>query len=394
MSDIVPNQFVAETPDEYSADSARRNFALRNAALRLQMVQGIGPRIYGELVDRFGSAEAVLSASPSDIRSIPGVGAKLSNNIALASDIDIEPLLDCCQGHGITILQRGAEGYSKRLEEIYDPPAILFGKGTVLPCDELAIAIVGTRHASAYGIKVADQLARGLALAGLTIVSGLARGIDAAAHRGALAVGGRTIAVLGGGLLKMYPPEHQSLADEVSQSGAVLSESLPQQAPKSGSFPRRNRIVTGLSLGVIVVEAADRSGALISARLANEQGREVFSVPGRMTDRMSKGTNALIRDGATMVQSVDDVLEQLGPMPSAAKIETSSGESLTIRSPAELKLNEQETLVLQLVSEDATEIDWLIQHSELPAARVLSTVSVLEMRRLVRRVSGTAIVRI
>ena len=153
---------------------------------------------------------------------------------------------------------------------------------------------MGTRHATQYGIKVADQLARGLALAGLTIVSGLARGIDAAAHKGALAVGGRTIAVLGGGLLKMYPAEHQSLADKVVQSGAVLSEALPMQAPKSGSFPRRNRIVTGLSLGVIVVEAADRSGALISARLANEQGREVFAVPGRMTDRMSKGTNALI----------------------------------------------------------------------------------------------------
>ena len=237
-------------------------------------------------------------------------------------------------------------------------------------------------------------MARGLALAGLTIVSGLARGIDAAAHKGALAVGGRTIAVLGGGLLKMYPAEHQSLADKVVQSGAVLSEALPMQAPKSGSFPRRNRIVTGLSLGVIVVEAADRSGALISARLANEQGREVFAVPGRMTDRMSKGTNALIRDGATMVQSVEDVLEQLGPMPTAATIETSAGESLTIRSPAELKLNDQEMIVLQLISEDATEIDWLIQRSELPAARVLSTVSVLEMRRLIKRVSGTAVVRI
>ena len=394
MSDSQPIEVAAETADKDPIESVQQNFLLRNAALRLQMVQGIGPRIYGELIERFGSAEEVLAASPSDIRGVPGVGAKLSNNLALAGDIDIEPLLDCCQGHGISILQRGGNGYSKRLEEIYDPPAILFGKGELQPCDELAIAIVGTRHATQYGIKVADQLARGLALAGLTIVSGLARGIDAAAHKGALAVGGRTIGVLGGGLLKMYPAEHQSLADEVAQSGAVLSESLPMQAPKSGSFPRRNRIVTGLSLGVIVVEAADRSGALISARLANEQGREVFAVPGRMTDRMSKGTNALIRDGATMVQSVDDVLEQLGPMPTAATIETPAGESLTIRSPAELKLNDQEMIVLQLISEDATEIDWLIQRSELPASRVLSTVSVLEMRRLIKRVSGTAVVRI
>ncbi|QEG21332.1 DNA-processing protein DprA [Mariniblastus fucicola] len=397
MSELPENNnFLTESAEGVSSETVQQKFARRNAALRLQMVSGIGPRIYGDLIERFGSAEEVLAAAPSDIRNVPGVGAKLGSNIALASEVDIEPVLDCCQGHGISILQRGTPGYSKRLEEIYDPPAILFAKGELLPCDELSIAIVGTRHATSYGIKVADQLARGLALAGLTIVSGLARGIDAAAHRGALAVGGRTVAVLGGGLLKMYPPEHQTLADEISEAGAgaVLSESLPQQAPKSGSFPRRNRIVTGLSLGVIVIEAADRSGALISARLANEQGREVFAVPGRMTDRMSKGTNGLIRDGATMVQSVDDVLEHLGPLPTAAKIETSSGESLTIRSPAELKLNEQETLVLQLISEDATEVDWLIQQSELPAARVLSTVSVLEMRRLIRRVSGTAVVRI
>ncbi len=388
------NRSVSETPEEYSTNSHQRRSAMRNAALRLQMVPGIGPRIFGDLIDHFGSAEKVLAASPSEIRSIPGVGAKLGSSIALASEIDIEPLLDSCQGHGISILQRGAKGYSKRLEEIYDPPPILFAKGEMLPCDELSIAIVGTRHATTYGNKVADQLARGLALAGLTIVSGLARGIDAAAHRGALAVGGRTVAVLGGGLLKMYPPEHQSLADEISEAGAVVSESLPHQAPKGGSFPRRNRIVTGMSLGVIVVEAADRSGALISARLASEQGREVFAVPGRMTDRMSKGTNALIRDGATMVQSVDDVLEHLGPLPTAATIDSPKGESITIRSPAELKLNEQETLLLQLITDDATEIDWLIQRSELPAARVLSTVSVLEMRRLIKRVSGTAVVRI
>ena len=393
MSEPDQSNTVADSSGDFTSDS-KQPFAARNAAIRLQMVPGIGPRIYGDLLERFGSAQQVLAASPADIRSVPGVGAKLSNKIALASEIDIEPLLDCCQGHGISILQRGGSGYSERLQEIHDPPAILFAKGTLNASDDLAIAIVGTRHATSYGMKVADQLARGLALAGLTVVSGLARGIDAAAHRGALAVGGRTIAVLGGGLLKMYPPEHQSLADEICTSGAVLSEALPLQSPKSGCFPRRNRIVTGLSLGVIVVEAANRSGALISARLASEQGREVFAVPGRMTDRMSKGTNGLIRDGATMVQSVDDVLEQLGPMPTPATIETRSGDSLTIRSPAELKLNEQETLVLQLITEDSTEIDWLIQRSELPASRVLSTVSILEMRRLIRRVSGTAVVRI
>ena len=383
-----------ESAGNTSDKSARDVFKSRNAALRLQMVQGIGPRIFSELVKTFGSPAEVLAASPSDIRSVPGVGEKLCRQISLASEIDIEPVLDCCQGHGIRILSRNGEHYPKRLEEIVDPPSVLFCKGNLQPGDELAIAIVGTRHATRHGLKAAEQLARGLALAGLTIVSGLARGIDAAAHRGALAVGGRTIGVLGGGILKMYPPEHQTLAAEIAEAGAVVSESAPQQAPKSGSFPRRNRIVTGLSLGVIVVEAADRSGALISARLASEQGREVFAVPGRMTDRMSSGTNALIRDGVTLVQSVDDVLEQLGPLPTTATIETAQGESLAIRSPAELKLNDQETLLLQLISEEATEIDWLIQNSELPAARVLSTMSVLEMRRLIRRVSGTAVVRV
>ncbi len=366
----------------------------RDAALRLQLVQGIGPRVYGDLIERFGSAVGVLNASPDAIRSVPGVGTKLGTNLALASDFDIQPILDCCQNHRIELLQRGQSSYPKRLAEIYDPPGLLFAQGTIEQTDELAVAIVGTRHATRYGLKAAEQLAKGLALAGLTIVSGLARGIDAAAHQAALDVGGRTIAVLGGGLLKMYPPEHKGLAAEICKSGAVISESLPEQAPRSGSFPRRNRIVTGLSLGVIVVEAADRSGALISARLASEQGREVFAVPGRMDDRMSKGTNSLIRDGATMVQCVDDVLDQLGPMPTAMKMETSSGETVSIRSPAELKLNEQEMQVLQLISEEATEVDWLIQQSDLPASRVLSTVSVLEMRRLVRRISGTAVVRV
>lgn len=386
---------AAENQQQHAAnDGASEDNVERDAALRLQLVQGIGPRVYGDLIEQFGSATAVLAASPAAIRSVQGVGTKLGHNIALAADLDIAPILDCCKLNGISILQRGQNEYPIRLSEIYDPPGILFAKGELLEVDELSIAIVGTRHATRYGLKVAEQLSKGLAMAGLTIVSGLARGIDAAAHRGALAVGGRTIAVLGGGLMKMYPPEHQDLAIEVSEAGAVLSESLPQQAPRGGSFPRRNRIVTGLSLGVIVVEAADRSGALISARLASEQGREVFSVPGRMDDRMSKGTNALIRDGATMVQSVDDVLEQLGPMPTAMKKEMPSGETVSIRAPAELKLNEQEMLVLQLVTQEATEVDWLIQQSELPASRVLSTVSVLEMRRLIRRVSGTAVVRV
>ena len=227
-------------------------------------------------------------------------------------------------------------------------------------------------------------------MAGFTIVSGLARGIDSAAHRGAIAGGGRTIAVLGSGLLNIYPSENAELAMAVRNQGAILSEHLPYSPPKSGAFPQRNRIITGLCLGTIIVEAGERSGALISARLAMEQGREVFAVPGQVDSRMSRGCHQLIRDGATLVESVDDVLEELGPL--ATPTIDHSGESL--RHPAELKLNEQETLVLQAIGLEPTGIDTIIERTELPANRVLSTISVLELRRLVRRVSGTSLIRL
>jgi DNA processing protein len=376
-------------------DQVDRELSDRDAALKLQMVPGVGPRIYGQLLERFGSAKNALRAAPAEIRSVSGIGTKLCTNIVMAEEQnDVAPVIEMCREHDIAILQREDQAYPNRLKEIIDPPNVLFSKGNLLPCDELSIAIVGTRHASQYGLKVAEQLARGLSMAGLTIVSGLARGIDAAAHRGALKAGGRTIGVLGSGVLRMYPPEHVDLAAQVMKQGAVLSESLPHHPPKSGSFPQRNRVVTGLSLGVIVVEAGDRSGALISARLANEQGREVFAVPGRIDNRMSRGTHRLLRDGATLVECVEDVLDSLGPLPTPATVSNSKGETQSIRSAAELKLNEQEMRVLQLISEEATEIDWIIQQTELPASRVLATVSILEVRRLVRRVSGTALVRV
>ncbi len=361
------------------------------AALCLSLVPGIGPRVYADLVEAFGSPGEVLAADPAKLRAVPGVGAKLLREIVSAKETsNVQEQLDICQKHDIKIIEHGSSSYPERLTEIYDPPSILFSQGNFLTADNLGVAIVGSRHASNYGTKVAEQLARGLAMAGMTIISGLARGIDAAAHRGALNAGGRTIAVLGGGHLRMYPPEHDVLAQEISNQGAVVTESLPESAPKTGSFPRRNRIVTGLGLGVIVVEAGERSGALISARLAMEQGREVFAVPGRIDNRMSRGCHRLIRDGAKLVESVDDVLEELGPMASSIKVD----EETTIRRPAELKLTEQESKVLNAIRTDATEFDDIIEQTELPASRVLSTISVLEMRKLIRRVSGTALVRI
>lgn len=287
------------------------------------------------------------------------------------------------------MIEQFDNAYPQRLLEIYDPPSILYSRGKMIPADNLSIAIVGSRHATRYGIKMASQLARGLSMAGITIISGLARGVDAAAHQAALESGGRTIAVLGGGHLKLYPADHATLADEIAHDGAVISESPPDIPPHSGSFPRRNRIISGLSLGVIVVEAAKRSGALISARLAMEQGREVFAVPGRIDNRMSQGCHKLIQDGAKLVNSVDDVLEELGPL--AAPIRT--GDSREIRNPAELKLTEQERQILNIIETTPTLIDSIVEQTNIPIARVMSTISILEMRSLIQRVSGTLVVR-
>lgn len=362
----------------------------RDAALCLHLITGVGPRVFGDLIGRFGSAVKVLNAAPADIRDVPGIGpGLLAKIVAAKDDLKISDQLKICRQHDIQIYDQTSEHYPAQLKEIYDPPTILFGRGQLQPVDSLAIAIVGSRHATHYGKTVAENLARGLSLAGFTIVSGMARGIDAAAHRGALTSGGRTIAVLGGGLLKMYPPEHADLATEISHQGAVLSEAFPTSAPKAGSFPKRNRIVTGLSLGLIVVEAGDRSGALISARLAMEQGREVFAVPGRIDSRMSRGCHQLIRDGAKLVECVDDVLEELGPLATPTRVDSAT----TIHHPAELKLTEQESLVLNAITNEPTEFDLIVSNTGLPPARVLSTISVLEIRRLVKRISGTALVR-
>ncbi len=262
-------------------------------------------------------------------------------------------------------------------------------RGELRPNDALAVGIVGTRHATQYGLRQAERLAGSLARAGLTVVSGLARGIDAAAHRGAMAAGGRTIGVLASGVMNIYPPEHDNLADEVAANGALVSESPARAAPLAGTFPQRNRIISGMSLGVIVVEAAERSGALITARHAMEQGREVFAVPGNVDNRASRGCHRLIRDGARLVETADDVLEELGPLVEAAPRD----DGQMIHHPAELLLNELEQQVLATIGCEAASIDQIIAGSGLPAAQVLSTISVLEMRHLIRRLSGNAVIR-
>jgi DNA processing protein len=331
------------------------------AALRLAMIPGVGPRTRTKLLERFGSPEAVLKAAPSDLRTVSRIGAKVCRAICCAQEeIDAEAELELCRHSAIDVILDSDEAYPRPLRDLPDPPGVLFVRGTLAPSDAMAIAIVGSRHGTHYGLTQAERLGGSLARAGLTVVSGLARGIDAAAHRGALAAGGRTIAVLASGVLNIYPPEHKSLAEEIAKQGAVISEAPPRAEPLAGMFPQRNRIISGLSLGVLVVEASTRSGALITARHAMEQGRDVFAVPGPITSRMSHGCHRLIRDGAKLVETVDDILEELGPLVAAAPARDDGRE---IHHPAELALNELERAVLAAVPEQATTVDAVLAAS-------------------------------
>lgn len=361
------------------------------AAMRLALVSGVGPTLYRALVDHFGSPDKVFTASPSDLRAVPGVGPKILAALLKQDEAAAHEEFELCEREQIAVHGIGTATYPRPLARIDDPPPILFSRGEWLEADELSLAIVGTRHASNYGLRIAERLSAAVARAGFTIVSGLARGIDTMAHRAALQAGGRTVAVLGSGLLQMYPPENEKLAVEISGRGALLSEQFPRSPPLGYAFPQRNRIITGLCLGTLVVEAGETSGALISARLAMEQGKEVFAVPGPIDSPESKGCHALLRDGATLVQSADDILEQLGPL--AAPVKTDDAPTPT-RHPAELTLSDLERQVLDVVPVEVGNVDQVIVASNLPTPRVLAILSVLEMKKLIRRVSGTLVARI
>lgn len=360
----------------------------------LGMVPGVGPLTSRALLDHFGSAGKVLKASPSALKQVAGVGSKLAEAISRARvDYDPEVELERCAQLGIEIILQSDDRYPQSLRDIPDPPLLLYQKGERLPADELAIGIVGARRATAYGLRVAERLAASLARVGLTVVSGLARGIDAAAHRGAIKAGGRTIAVVGNGLGSVYPPEHRDLAEEIARAGALLSEFNMEQKPVSGLFPQRNRVISGISLGVLIVEAAPRSGSLSTAAHAVEQNREVFAVPGPIDSLASRGCHALIRDGAKLVETVEDILEELGPLSRPVEVGSAS-ESASVRHPAELSLSDQERALLGHLDDLPKDVDALIGLTRLAPSQVMATLAVLEMRRLVRRVSGNQFVRI
>lgn len=360
-------------------------------ALRLALVPGLGPRLQRALLGRFGTAAAVFEATLDELQRVPHLGPKLARGIREHRDATsgAERELERCRRLQVRLVLQGESAYPAMLSEICDPPPVLYCRGTLEPQDGLAVAIVGSRNCTLYGRQQAEVLAAGLARAGVTIVSGLARGIDAAAHRGALTAGGRTIAVLGTGLAEIYPPEHGELANEVAASGAILSEFPLDQKPLRGLFPQRNRIISGLSIGVLIVEARRNSGALHTARHAMEQGREVFAVPGRIDSRLSEGCHDLIRDGVTLVRGIDDVLQALGPPVKPVQ----RSETEQVHTPRELALNELEREVLNRISAEPQHVDEVVRAVPIEIPRVLSTLTILEMKRLVRRLPGNYLVR-
>jgi DNA processing protein len=285
---------------------------------------------------------------------------------------------------GIDVLTWDDKVYPSYLKEIPDPPPVLYLRGDLQPRDQWAVAVVGTRRLTSYGKHVARQLVADLVASGVTIVSGLARGIDGIAHQAALEMGGRTLAVLGSGIDHIYPPEHRSLAQRIAQQGAILSDFPPETSPEPGNFPRRNRIVSGLSLGVLVIEAGERSGATITARCALEQGRDVFAVPGNINARASLGTNRLIQQGAKLVLNANDVLEELN----MTMVEQHVAVQLALPETRE------EAYLLQMLSDQPCHVDELSRSAGLPVAQVTSALTMMELKGMVRQLEGMHYIRV
>ena len=349
--------------------------------LALSMISGLGGRTSKLLLDTFGSAEGILAASVKDLETVPGVGPRLSKAIRRGPDRKrLEAEISNVRRSGASVLGLGSANYPSLLLEIPDPPPVLFLLGRPPEPDRPRVAIVGTRRPTQAGLSLARELARDLAALGIEVVSGLARGIDSAAHLGALEGGGTTLAVLGCGIDVLYPMRRRDLRNEIVARGTVVSE-FPMRAPPIPEyFPRRNRIISGLSWGVVVVEAAARSGALLTAGLALEQGREVMAVPGDPRSRVAFGPNRLIQEGAKLVMSVADVLEELPLIgrDALAKLET---------APPEPK-SEVEKAILRAIEGGAGLVDEIAESTGHGVSVVLERLLEMELRGLVRRTAG------
>lgn len=372
--------------------------AAERALLALYLAPGIGPKTLAALLDRFGDPEAVVQASAEEISEIPYVGAKTAAALRRTwerGEVDAE--LARMREHGVAFFCKGGPGYPERLTPLAGSPSVLYVKGELVDADRHAIALVGSRGCTTYGRRMAQRIAYDLAKAGYTIVSGLARGIDAEAHRGALEAGGRTLAVLANGLGRVYPPEHAELANEVSASGALLSEACMMMDPMAGMFPARNRIITGLSLAVVVVEAGEKSGALISALHAAEQGRDVFVVPGAADSASSAGSLELLRGGARLVRNAKDVLEDLEGIAPRSQNEGVGAGMSPPRANAERpkaerpapRLDGPAAQVWEQLAESAS-VDVLCRRTGLPIAALSAVLTSLEMDGFVRKLPGNA----
>jgi len=342
------------------------------------IVRGIGPVRLRALVDYFGDVAGAWRAPSGELRRAGLDRRSLENLLAARSALDLDRELERIAEVGAHVLTWESSDYPRLLREIADPPPVLYVKGTLTEDDAWAVAVVGTRRASVYGREVTRRLTSALARSGITIVSGLARGVDSEAHRAALKSGGRTVAVLGCGIDRVYPPEHRKLAQEIIAHGALVSDYPLGTPPEGRNFPPRNRIISGLSLGVLIIEAGMRSGARITADFAAEQGRDVFAVPGSILTHGSVGTNALIQEGAKAVLSPEDILEELNL---TMVVEQSEARQV-------LPADETEAALLAHLSAEPTHVDDLQQQLELPIAQVTSTLALMELKGMVRQAGG------
>ncbi len=363
--------------------------------LTLQAVDGVGDRTLLKLVNAYGSPASVLAATQDDLLHM-GCSTELADAVRRGPELKIRQQIDrqvkTVDRLTIQVVTIFDQAYPKRLKMIADPPPLLYVSGAFTEQDGAAVAIVGGRRATPSGRVITEEIARDLAGAGFTIVSGLARGIDAAAHRGALAGKGRTIAVLGCGIDRTYPPEHDSLSRQIEAHGAVIAELPVGAPPQSHHFPRRNRIISGLSLGVLVTEAATSSGSLITAKLALEQGRDVFAIPGSVKEEACRGSNGLIKEGAKLVECAGDILEDLQPQvepPLRARI--GSG-TTTVEWPGHF--GKEEAVVYDALSYDARSVDTVIESTGMNAAQVAATLLALELRGRVRQLPGQHYMRL
>lgn len=363
---------------------------------QLRAVPRLGDAGLCRLMETFGSPEAVLQASLDSLQAGGSISRAVAQAIQQGPDRETQEAIDreleLLERLRISVVTYLDAAYPARLKTIADPPPLLYLSGALEEKDRHAVAIVGARRATAAGRLVTEHLSRDLAEAGFTVVSGLARGVDAAAHRGALAAQGRTVAVLGCGIDRTYPPEHRTLRQQIEAQGAVLSEFPLGAYPHAYHFPRRNRIISGLSLGVMVTEATLQSGSLITARLAAEQGREVFAVPGFVQAENSRGPNGLIKQGAKLVETVADVIEELLP-----QLDVPFRERLQARCPKQAEdrpqLEEAERRLHDALSFEPMPIDDLIACTGLPAAEVAGLLLAMELKGAVRQLSGRSYIR-